>query len=176
MAYTWEKANANAPSTRKTQYFEMLGNRAIYQDGGRFHHFGDAAVGAEHQGATGRDHRLQLGALQRRRRSHPIRGSRFEDAGQTQQLQDVFYAEAKKYNVLPLDNTTLARWNTPRPSLTAGRTEFTYSGELIGTPASAAPSILNKGYTITAEVEIPKAAQKAWWSLTAGVSAAMASS
>ena len=58
--------------------------------------------------------------------------------------------------MLPLDNTTLARWNTPRPSLTAGRTVFTYSGELTGVPASAAPSILNKSYTITAEVEIPE--------------------
>ena len=46
--------------------------------------------------------------------------------------------------------------NTPRPNLTAGRTEFTYSGELARTPPSAAPSILNKGYTITAEVEIPE--------------------
>ena len=72
------------------------------------------------------------------------------------EMQDLFYSEAKKYDVLPLDNSTLARWNTPRPSLTAGRTEFTYSGELAGTPASAAPSILNKGYTITAEVEIPE--------------------
>src|SRR4029453_15774292 len=71
------------------------------------------------------------------------------------QMQDIFYSEAKKYNVLPLDNSSLARWNTPRPSLTEGRTVFTYSGELIGTPASAAPSILNKSYTITAEVEIP---------------------
>lgn len=58
--------------------------------------------------------------------------------------------------MLPLDNTTLPRWNSPRPSLTAGRTEFTYSGELTGVPASAAPSILNKSYTITAEVEIPQ--------------------
>ena len=33
MAYTFDKANANAPSTRSTQYFEMVGNRAIYQDG-----------------------------------------------------------------------------------------------------------------------------------------------
>ena len=72
------------------------------------------------------------------------------------QMQDLFYAEAKKYNVLPLDNSTLARWNTPRPSLTAGRTVFTYSGELTGVPASAAPSILDKSYTITAEVEIPE--------------------
>ena len=44
------------------------------------------------------------------------------------EMQDLFYSEAAKYNVLPLDNSTLARWNTPRPSLTAGRTEFTYSG------------------------------------------------
>jgi hypothetical protein len=72
------------------------------------------------------------------------------------EMQALFYTEAKKYNVLPLDNSTLARWNTPRPNLTAGRTVFTYSGELIGTPASAAPSILNKSYTITAEVEIPQ--------------------
>src|SRR6185295_9790207 len=72
------------------------------------------------------------------------------------ELQAVFNSEAKKYNVFPLDNTTLARWNTARPSLTAGRTVFTYSGELTGVPPSAAPSILNKSYTITAEVEIPE--------------------
>src|ERR1044072_8658296 len=72
------------------------------------------------------------------------------------ELQAVFDAEAKKYTVLPLDNTTLLRWNTPRPSLTAGRNVFTYTGELSGVPASAAPSILNKSYTITAEVTIPQ--------------------
>src|SRR5258708_540392 len=72
------------------------------------------------------------------------------------EMQALFVSEAKKYNVLPLDNTTLLRWNTPRPSLTAGQTVFNYSGELTGVPASAAPSILNKSYTITAEVEIPK--------------------
>ena len=72
------------------------------------------------------------------------------------QMQDLFYSEAKKYEVLPLDNSTLSRWNTPRPSLTAGRTVFTYSGALTGVPGSTAPSILNKPYTITAEVEIPE--------------------
>ena len=33
MVYTFDKANANAPSTHTTQYFEMVGNRAIYHDG-----------------------------------------------------------------------------------------------------------------------------------------------
>jgi len=71
-------------------------------------------------------------------------------------MQDLFYVEAAKNNVLPMDNTTLARWNAPKPNLTGDRTEFTYSGNLIGIPNSGAPSILNKAYTITAEVTIPK--------------------
>ena len=75
--------------------------------------------------------------------------------GKLKEMQDLFYSEAKKYNVLPLDNSTLARLITPRPSLTAGRTVFTYSGELSGVPDSAAPNILDKSYTITAEVTIP---------------------
>ena len=71
-----------------------------------------------------------------------------------EQMEDLFYTEA--YSAVPLDNTTLARRKTPRPSLTAGRTVFNYSGELIGTPNSVAPDIKNKSYTITAEVEIPE--------------------
>src|SRR6185312_15909106 len=44
------------------------------------------------------------------------------------EMQDLFYSEAKKHDVLPLDNSTLVRFTTPRPSLTAGRTVFTYTG------------------------------------------------
>jgi len=72
------------------------------------------------------------------------------------QMQDLFYAEAARNNVLPLDNTSLTRWNAPKPNLTGGRQVFTYSGTLAGIPNSGAPSILNKAYTITAEVTIPK--------------------
>jgi hypothetical protein len=71
-------------------------------------------------------------------------------------MQAIFDQEAKKYNVLPLDNSTLARWNTPRPSLTAGRLDFTYSSAMTGVPGSAAPHILDRSYTITADVDIPK--------------------
>src|SRR4030095_7306125 len=71
------------------------------------------------------------------------------------ELRAVFNSEAKKYNVLPLDNSTLLRWNTPRPSLTAGRMVFIYSGELTGVPPSASPNILTKPYTTPAEVDIP---------------------
>lgn len=64
-------------------------------------------------------------------------------------------AEADKYQVLPLDNSVLPRLITPRPSAVAGQTLFTYSGENAGIPVGNAPSILNKAYTITAEVDVP---------------------
>jgi arylsulfatase len=72
------------------------------------------------------------------------------------ELQELFLVEAQKYNVYPLDNSVLQRVIAARPSTTAGRTVFTYSGELAGVPYSDAPSILNRSYTITAEVEIPR--------------------
>jgi len=55
-----------------------------------------------------------------------------------------------------MDNSILERLITPRPSATAGRKEFTYSGELSGLDPGSAPSILTKSYTITADVEIPQ--------------------
>jgi len=157
MTYTWDKANTNVPTRHTTQYFEMLGNRAIYHDGW---------VAATTPATTPWE-------LSTKTPPDVITGynwelynvnedpTQFNDLAakmpeKLRQMQDLFYAEAKKYNVLPLDNTTLSRWNSPKPSLTAGRTVFTYSGELTGVPASAAPDILNKSYTIWADVEIPK--------------------
>jgi hypothetical protein len=71
-------------------------------------------------------------------------------------MQELFLVEAQKYNVFPLDNSFSARAATPRPSATAGRTIFTYSGESSGLPYSDAPDITGKSYSITAEVEIPE--------------------
>ena len=58
--------------------------------------------------------------------------------------------------MLPLDNRSLSRFLEPRPSASPGRTGFTYTGELANTPKGGAPSILDRSYTITAEVEIPQ--------------------
>ena len=155
--YTWDKANAQAATRHTTQYFEMLGNRAIYHDGWVAATTPatlpwELSSKAPPDVITGYNWEL-YNVLEDPTQFNDLAASMPD---KLKQLQDLFYAEAKKYNVLPLDNSTLARWNTPRPGLTVGRTEFTYSGELIGTPASAAPSILNKSYTITAEVEIPE--------------------
>jgi arylsulfatase len=72
------------------------------------------------------------------------------------EMQALFLTEAAKYNVLPLDNSGFVRLLTPRPSAVAGRTVFTYTGENAGIPVGNAPDILDKDYTITAEVTLPK--------------------
>ena len=157
MAYTWDKANANATTRHTTQYFEMLGNRAIFHDGW-VAATTPATLPWELSTKTPPDvitgYNWELYNVNEDPTQFNDLAARMPE--KVKELQELFYAEAKKYNVLPLDNSTLARWNTPRPSLTAGRTEFTYSGELTGVPGSAAPDIKNKSYTITAEVEIPK--------------------
>lgn len=63
--------------------------------------------------------------------------------------------EAAKY-VLPLNNDTFARAVAPRPSATAGKTVFTYSGVNSSINSSNAPNILGRSYRITAEVDVPQ--------------------
>jgi arylsulfatase A-like enzyme len=156
MAYTWDKANANALTRHTTQYFEKLGNRAIYHDGW-LAATTPATLPWELSTKTPPDvitgYNWELYNVQEDPTEYNDLATKMPD--KLKEMQDLFYSEAKKYNVLPLDNSSLARWNTPRPSLAAGRTVFTYSGELSGVPDSAAPSILGKSYTITAEVTIP---------------------
>ncbi|MBN8450639.1 MAG: arylsulfatase [Candidatus Accumulibacter sp.] len=156
LAYTWNKANANAPTRHTTQYFEMLGNRAIYHDGWVAATTPvtlpwELSTKPPPDVITG--YRWELYNVIEDPTQNNDLAAKMPD--KLKQMQNIFYLEAAKYSVLPLDNTTLARWNAPKPSLTAGRTEFTYSGTLADVPGSTAPHILNKSYTITAEVTIP---------------------
>jgi hypothetical protein len=68
----------------------------------------------------------------------------------------MFWVEASKYQVLPLDATVATRIVAPRPNLAAGRNEFTWSGEITGTPNGDAPSILDASFNFKAEVDIPQ--------------------
>ncbi|MBY5349468.1 arylsulfatase [Rhizobium leguminosarum] len=156
MAYTFDDANANAPSTRTTQYFEMVGNRAIYHDGwiatttpplppwdlglGKFPNVVNGYTWELYNLAEDYSENNDLAAKM---------PDRLRD------MKELFLVEAAKYDVFPLDNSFTARAATPRPSATAGRTVFTYTGESSGLPYSDAPNITGKSYSITAEVEIP---------------------
>jgi arylsulfatase len=157
MAYTFDKANANAPSKRETQYFEMFGNRAIYHDGWI------AAttppqppwlLGSKPLPEVVNGYKWELYNIANDYSENNDLAAKNPD--KLRELQELFFVEATKYNVFPLDNSVLPRIIAARPSATAGRTVFTYSGEMAGLPVGDAPSILNKSYTITAEVEVPQ--------------------
>jgi arylsulfatase len=156
MAYTFDQANANAPSKRGTQYFEMFANRGIYHDGWYACTTPPAAPWL--MGTTKlpevNDYKWELYNLTEDFSQNNDLAAKMPD--KLKEMQASFLTEAAKYNVFPLDNSLLTRILTPRPSAVAGRTVFTYSGENSGIPVGNAPSILNKDYTITAEVTIPE--------------------
>ena len=156
MAYTFDAANAKAPSRRHTQYFEMFANRAIYHDG-----WVAATTPPEPPWLLGskalpdvNDYKWELYNIDQDFSEYNDLAAKMPD--KLNELKQIFSQEAKKYQVFPLDNSVLTRIIAPRPSATAGRTVFTYTGELPGTPASDAPSILNKSYNVTAEIAVPE--------------------
>jgi len=160
MTYTFDKSSANVPSARTTQYFEMFANRAIYHDGwiaattppappwllGTAKLPEDVVNGYKWELYNIADDYSESNDL----------AAKMPD--KLRELQELFMVEATKHNVFPLDNSVLQRIIAPRPSATAGRNTFTYSGEISGLPESDAPSILNRSYTITADVDIPGSA------------------
>ncbi|MBR0957654.1 arylsulfatase [Bradyrhizobium japonicum] len=161
MAYSWDKANANAPSTRTTQYFEMFGKRAIYHDGWIASTPpplapwiitlekppADVMNGFTWELYNLKDDWTQANDL----------GAKMPD--KLRDMQQLFTLEATKYQVFPLDDSILGRFISAKPSYAPDRTVFTYTGELSNVPfpvTGAAPSLLNRSYTITAEVDIPQ--------------------
>ena len=156
MAYTFDSANAKAPSKRDTQYFEMFANRGIYHDGWYACTTPPEAVwllGAKPLPPVN-DYKWELYNIAEDYSQANDLAAKNPD--KLKELQSVFMTEAQKYQVLPLDNSILPRLLTPRPSAVAGKTEFNYQGENANIPVGNAPSIMNKDYTITAEITVPK--------------------
>ncbi len=155
LAYTFDKANADAPSKHKTQYFEMMGDHAIYHDGWiastkvmRPPWIMNQPISQDPAGFPWELYDLSKDWTQ----SDDLAD---KNPAKLKELEKIFWEEAKKYQVLPLDATVTARMITPRPSITAGRNVFTWTQPLTGTPNGDAPSILNTSYNFKAEVEIP---------------------
>jgi|HubBroStandDraft_6_1064221.scaffolds.fasta_scaffold50910_2 arylsulfatase A-like enzyme len=156
MAYTFDKANADASSKHDTQYFEMFANRAIYHDG-----WIAATTPPVAPWILGTATLPDINDYKWELYNIAEDYSEFNDLAAKQpdklkEMQALFLTEAKKYQVLPIDNSVLPRILTPRPSSVAGRTVFTYKGENANIPVGNAPSILDRDYTITAEVTIPQ--------------------
>lgn len=155
-AYTFDAKNAKVASKRKTQYFEMMGQWALYDDGW----FLSTKVNRAPWEAFGPAN------------TDPLNNQIFElfnlktDFNQTtdlaaknpQRVKDMrakFLVEAKKYNVLPLDASVASRIVAPRPNITAGRSQFVYTRPMVGLPQGDSPQLLNTSYSIVAEIDIP---------------------
>ncbi|PYR40870.1 MAG: arylsulfatase, partial [Acidobacteria bacterium] len=156
MLYTFDKKNADAPSTHKTQYFEMMGDHAIYHEGWMA---STKVMRApwDISGGGGADPATYPWELYDLRsdwtQSDDVAA---KNPAKLKELEALFWTEAAKYQVEPLDSTVVTRLITPRPSITAGRNVFTWTAPLTGTPNGDAPSILNTSYNFKAEIEIPQ--------------------
>jgi arylsulfatase A-like enzyme len=161
MVYTWDKANANVPSTRKTQYFEMLAMRGIYHDGWMASTTPPVLPWAAFEGLPQRLPKDIMNGYTWELYNLADDPTQFDDLAaknpdKLAEMKAIFLEEAKKYNVLPLDNRSLPRFLQPRPSASEGRSVFTYTGELSNTPKSGAPNVLDRSFKITAEIEVPQ--------------------
>jgi len=155
MMYTFDKKNEKAPTTHTTQYFEMMGDRGIYHDGwfaGTTVHrypwdnFAPAGDLLKYE--------WQLWDLNKDWTQHDDVAAKYPE--KLKEMEKLFWQEAKKFQVLPLDNSFVTRAIVPKPSITAGRNVFTWTEPMIGIPNGDAPSVLNSSYTFKAEVEIPQ--------------------
>lgn len=157
MAYTFDAANRDAPSRRRTQYFEIMGNRAIYHDGwmasttppvppwdSQSPKPADVLNGYTWELYNLVEDPTQMNDLAAR------------EPARLRMMQEIFLMEATRYQVLPLDNSTLTRLISARPGPAAGRRQFTYTGPVSAIQGSAAPNLLNRSYRITAEIEVPQ--------------------
>jgi arylsulfatase len=156
-AYTFDAENAKAPSRHTTQYFEMMGQWAIYHDGWLMSTKVDRAPWDAFSAANPDPLNNQVFQLYDLKTSW----NQSDDIAAQQpekvtEMRAMFLAEAKKYQVLPLDASVGARVAAPRPSLTAGRNEYVYTSPMTGLPQGDAPYLLNTSYTITADITVPE--------------------
>jgi arylsulfatase A-like enzyme len=156
-AYTFDAANAKAPTRHKTQYFEMMGQWALYHEGwllstkvnrAPWEAFGPANPDPLNNQV------LQLYNLDKDFSQSQDEAAKYPD--KVKEMKSLFVEEAKKYQVFPMDASVAARIVAPRPNITAGRTEYVYTLPMVGLPQGDSPMLLDASYTITADITVPQ--------------------
>src|SRR5262245_9696447 len=153
MVYTWD--DAKAEGRRTTQYFEMFGNRAVYHNGW--------VAACQH----GRLPWQTAGSFTFENDTWELYNiendfSESNDLARKQpeklrELQDIFMAEAAKYNVLPLDDRMAERLDTTlRPGFFTGRKHVTFYPGMTRLPEGSGPKLVGVPFTLTAPIEIPQ--------------------
>ena len=155
-AYTFEAANAKEPSHHKVQYFEMMGQWAMYSEGWLLSTKVNRAPWDAFGPANTDPLNNQVFQLYDLSKSW----NQYEDIAaqnpeKVAELRKLFVEEARKYQVFPMDASVAARIAAPRPSLTAGLTELVYTRPMTGIPQGDAPFLLDTSYSLTADVTVP---------------------
>ena len=156
-AYTFDAKNAKEPSRHKTQYFEMMGQWALYHEGWllstKVNRAPWEAFGAANPDPLN-NQVLELYDLNKDFSQSQNIADKYPD--KVKEMKQMFIEEAKKYQVFPMDASVAARIVAPRPNITAGRTEFVYTRPMIGLPQGDSPILLDSSYTITADIDVPE--------------------
>ena len=157
--------NAKADALHKTQYFEMFGHRSIYHDGWR-------AV-CPWPGTSFVESGLQFGAPIDHDKLNELDAKGWElykvaeDFSETKNLADenrakliemigMWYVEAGKYDVLPIDSRGTARLGERRPQIAANRTKYIYYPGTQMVPSNAAPQLTNVPHAVSVHASVPK--------------------
>jgi len=153
LVYTFD--SPKAPPRHTSQYFELVGNRAMYKDGWMASttplRLPWVTVGQE---PNPDDFKWELYNINEDFSQANDLAAKNPD--KLKELQAAFDVEAKKYNVYPLDSSFASRADPAiRPSLTRGRSEFTYYPGMVRIPEGSAPDFKNKSWTAAAAVSIP---------------------
>jgi len=153
-----------APTRHRTQYFEMLGHRAIDHDGWRAvcpwpgPSFAEAAgpFGTPITAADLTDldaHHWELYHVAEDPTEN--RNLAAEHRDKLIEMIAMWYVEAGKYNVLPVDGSALARMMADRPQIAEARDRYVYRPGTQTVPYFAGPRLLNRPHSITADADIP---------------------
>jgi len=140
-AYTFDAANAEAPSRHTTQYFEMMGQYALYHEGWLLSTKVDRAPWDAYGAAKAdplNNQVLELYHLDKDFTQSTNIADQHPD--KVKEMKEMFIAEAKKYQVFPMDASVATRVIAPRPNITAGRTEFVYTRPMTGLPWNSFPA------------------------------------
>jgi arylsulfatase A-like enzyme len=162
LAHTFN--DAVAPTKHHTQYFEMFAHRSLYHDGWRAvcpfpgTSFAEAGVSFGMLELT-EDKLRELDANGWELYHVDVDPAETVDLAEQERAKLIemialWYTEAGKYNVFPLDSRGTMRFADPRPQVAADRDTYTYYPGTQGVPENVAAKVLNRAHSITAEVEL----------------------
>lgn len=152
LAYTF--AQPKAPETHRVQYFEIFGNRGIYQDGWFARTIHRPAWSQKPSQTLQNDTWELFNTMQDYSLSKDLSAS---EPARLTAMKALFMQEAEKYHVLPLDDRLMERTNAElmgRPTVMGNRKVVTYGEGMKGMGTDIFIDLRNTSYTIDAEVEL----------------------